>query len=89
MRIVITEFMDEAAVVGLAERFDVCYDKDLVDRPDQLAVQVADADALIVRNRTSVDCGAAQRRAELASSDASASGSTTSTRRRARRAAST
>ena len=39
----------------LAERFDVCYDKDLVDRPDQLAVQVTDADALIVRNRTSVD----------------------------------
>ena len=34
VRIVITEFMDEAAVVALAERFDVCYDKDLVDRPD-------------------------------------------------------
>jgi len=55
MRIVITEFMDETAVVALAERFDVCYDKDLVDRPDDLAVQLADADALIVRNRTSVD----------------------------------
>ena len=55
MRIVITEFMDEAAVVGLAERFDVCYDKHLVDRPDELRVQLADADALIVRNRTSVD----------------------------------
>lgn len=55
MRIVITEFMDESAVVALAERFDVCYDKDLVDRPDDLPVQLADADALIVRNRTSVD----------------------------------
>jgi len=55
VRIVITEFMDEAAVVGLAERFDVCYDKDLVDRPDELPVQLADADALIVRNRTPVD----------------------------------
>jgi (S)-sulfolactate dehydrogenase len=55
VRIVITEFMDEAAVVALAERFDVCYDKDLVDRPDDLPVQLADADALIVRNRTSVD----------------------------------
>ena len=55
MRIVITEFMDEAAVVGLAQRFDVCYDKHLVDRPDELPVQLADADALIVRNRTSVD----------------------------------
>jgi (S)-sulfolactate dehydrogenase len=55
VRIVITEFMDEASVVALAERFDVCYDKDLVDRPDDLPVQLADADALIVRNRTSVD----------------------------------
>jgi (S)-sulfolactate dehydrogenase len=55
VRIVITEFMDEAAVVALAERFDVCYDRDLVDRPDDLTVQLADADALIVRNRTSVD----------------------------------
>lgn len=55
MRIVISEFMDDAAVAGLASRFDVCYDKDLVDRPDDLQVQLADADALIVRNRTSVD----------------------------------
>ena len=55
VRIVITEFMDDAAVVTLAARFDVCYDKDLVDRPDELQVQIADADALIVRNRTSVD----------------------------------
>ena len=55
MRIVITEFMDDVAVVALAERFDVHYDKDLVDRPDDLLVQVADADGLIVRNRTSVD----------------------------------
>jgi (S)-sulfolactate dehydrogenase len=55
VRIVITEFMDEAAVATLAGRFDVVYDRDLVDRPDELQVQVADADALIVRNRTSVD----------------------------------
>ena len=55
MRIVITEFMDEAAVVALAERFDVCYDRDLVDRPEALPVQLADADGLIVRNRTPVD----------------------------------
>ena len=47
--------MDPAAVTTLAERFVVSYDKDLVDRPDELGVQVADADALIVRNRTSVD----------------------------------
>ena len=55
MRIVISEFMDAAAVAGLRGRFDVCYDKDLVDRPDELVVQLADADALIVRNRTQVD----------------------------------
>ncbi|HEX6136179.1 MAG TPA: NAD(P)-dependent oxidoreductase [Casimicrobiaceae bacterium] len=55
VRIVISEFMDSAAVAGLAARFDVCYDQDLVDRPEELAVQLADADALIVRNRTTVD----------------------------------
>jgi (S)-sulfolactate dehydrogenase len=55
VRIVISEFMDSAAVAGLAARFDVCYDQDLVDRPEDLAVQLADADALIVRNRTTVD----------------------------------
>ena len=54
-RIVVSEFMDEPAVASLAARFDVVYDKDLVDRPDDLVVQLADADALIVRNRTSVD----------------------------------
>jgi (S)-sulfolactate dehydrogenase len=55
VRIVITEFMDPAAVAALIARFTVCYDKDLVDRPEDLAVELADADALIVRNRTSVD----------------------------------
>ena len=55
MRIVISEFMDTAAVEDLAARFTVCYDRDLVDRPDDLAVELADADALIVRNRTTVD----------------------------------
>ena len=55
MRIVISEFMDTAAVDDLTARFTVCYDRDLVDRPDELAVELADADALIVRNRTTVD----------------------------------
>ena len=54
-RIVISEFMDDSAVATLTERFDVLYDRDLVDSPADLAVQIADADALIVRNRTSVD----------------------------------
>lgn len=55
MRIVITEFMDGDAVAALARRFDVAYDRDLVDHEADLRAQVADADALIVRNRTQVD----------------------------------
>ena len=34
--IVITEFMDDAAVGGLAAEFDVLYDAGLADRPDAL-----------------------------------------------------
>jgi (S)-sulfolactate dehydrogenase len=52
--IVITEFMDDHAVAGLARDFDVHYDPDLVDDPNELALLVADARALIVRNRTQV-----------------------------------
>jgi (S)-sulfolactate dehydrogenase len=55
MRIVITEFMDGDAVAALARRFDVAYDRDLVDHEADLRAQVADADALIVRNRTQID----------------------------------
>lgn len=52
--IVITEFMDEAAVQeGLAGR-DVVYDPTLVDKPDELASHLVNARALIVRNRTQV-----------------------------------
>ena len=55
MRIVISEFMDEAAVSTLSARFAVLYDKTLVDRRDELRAQLRDAAALIVRNRTQVD----------------------------------
>jgi (S)-sulfolactate dehydrogenase len=55
MRIVISEFMDDAAVARLAGRFDVVYDKTLVDWRDTLKTALADADALIVRNRTQVN----------------------------------
>ena len=51
--IVITEFMDEAAVASLAGR-DVLYDPTLVDRPDDLLAALADCRALVVRNRTQV-----------------------------------
>jgi (S)-sulfolactate dehydrogenase len=65
MRIVITEFMDEAAVASLARQFDVRYDAKLVDRRDDLAAALADADALIVRNRTQVDAALLARAPQL------------------------
>jgi len=55
MHVVITEFMDEAAVASLAARFDVSYDATLVDRPMELKALLADADAVVVRNKTQVD----------------------------------
>ena len=53
-KVVISEFMDESAVARLRQRFDVHCDPALVDRPQALAALLADADALIVRNRTQV-----------------------------------
>jgi (S)-sulfolactate dehydrogenase len=53
-RIVITEFMDDAAVAFLAQRHAVHHDPELADKPSELAGQVVEADALIVRNRTQV-----------------------------------
>ena len=52
--IVITEFMDEAAISSVLSGRDVVYDPKLVDQPDKLASLVKDARALIVRNRTQV-----------------------------------
>ena len=52
--IVISEFMDEAAVADLRASFDALYDKTLVDRPEELAAAAAGCRALIVRNRTQV-----------------------------------
>jgi (S)-sulfolactate dehydrogenase len=54
-RIVIAEFMDESAVAALARGHDTLYDPQLVDRHDALVAALADADALIVRNRTQVN----------------------------------
>jgi|SRR5450631_690924 (S)-sulfolactate dehydrogenase len=55
MRIVITEFMDAAAVASLSARFDTVFNADLGERRDHLKRQLSDADALIVRNKTQVD----------------------------------
>jgi (S)-sulfolactate dehydrogenase len=52
--IVISEFMDEDAVAGLAAEFDTLYDPELVDDPERLAATLETARALIVRNRTQV-----------------------------------
>jgi (S)-sulfolactate dehydrogenase len=52
--IVISEFMDEAAVRTVLAGRDVLYDPTLVDNPTALAAVLRDARALIVRNRTQV-----------------------------------
>ena len=53
-QIVITEFMDEPAVARLRAVHEVVYEPALVDDPVRLHALAADADALIVRNRTQV-----------------------------------
>jgi (S)-sulfolactate dehydrogenase len=55
MKIVISEFMDSPAVAALQAKFDVLHDATLVDRREALFTALADADAMIVRNRTQVD----------------------------------
>jgi (S)-sulfolactate dehydrogenase len=52
--IVISEFMDEAAVAELGRHHPTTYDQTLVDQPQALAALLADARALVVRNRTQV-----------------------------------
>jgi (S)-sulfolactate dehydrogenase len=54
-RIVISEFMDAAAVRSLESRFETLYDPTLVDHRSKLEEELAGADALIVRNKTHVD----------------------------------
>lgn len=54
MKIVISEFMLDSSVARLAAHHEVLHDATLVDRPADLLQAAADADALIVRNRTQV-----------------------------------
>lgn len=54
-RIVISEFMDEASVASLQAAHETFYAADLVDRPGDLRAALADAEVLVVRNRTRVD----------------------------------
>ncbi|MBY0421953.1 MAG: hydroxyacid dehydrogenase [Parvularculaceae bacterium] len=52
--IVISEFMDEAAIAAQLAGRDVVYDPKLVDQPERLLSLLGDARALVVRNRTQV-----------------------------------
>ncbi|MCJ2082040.1 hydroxyacid dehydrogenase [Methylobacterium sp. J-090] len=54
-KIVISEFMDEAAIAAELDGFATLYDPGLVDRPADLMAALAGADALVVRNRTQVN----------------------------------
>jgi (S)-sulfolactate dehydrogenase len=53
--VLITEYMDDAAVDSLRARHEVTYDPKLFDARAELLALVGDADALIVRNRTQVN----------------------------------
>lgn len=55
--IVITEFMDDAAIEALSVEFDVHYDPGLADHQDDIAGLLTGTRALIVRNRTKVTAG--------------------------------
>lgn len=63
--IIISEFMDEAAIALLAREFTTLYEPDLADRPEELAALCAPARALVVRNRTQVRGALLERAARL------------------------
>jgi (S)-sulfolactate dehydrogenase len=52
--IVISEFMDEAAIAEKLNGRDALYDAKLVDDPARLYAALKDARAIVVRNRTQV-----------------------------------
>lgn len=53
--VVVSEFMDEAALAPLRAEYEVLFDPGLVDERSALLAAMADAEAIIVRNRTQVD----------------------------------
>lgn len=52
--ILVTEFMDEAAVARMADAVPTCYLPDLADRQSDIPARMAGIRALVVRNRTLV-----------------------------------
>lgn len=55
MKVIVSEFMDEAALAGFGPQVDLTYDPSLVDNREALLAALPGAQALIVRNRTQVD----------------------------------
>ena len=55
MRVVVSEFMDEAALTKFGDGYTVNYNPGLVDNPAGLLEALSIADAIIVRNRTQVN----------------------------------
>lgn len=55
MKIIISEFMDDASVDALRAAFNTVYEPALVNNRSDLLALLRDAEALIVRNRTMVD----------------------------------
>ena len=53
-QLVITEYMDDAAVAELQQSFDLVYDPQLVDDRPRLITLLKEAEGLVVRNRTQV-----------------------------------
>ena len=51
-QVVVSEFMNEDALAPLQERYSVMFDPSLVDDRARLLSELAEADAIIVRNRT-------------------------------------
>jgi len=64
-KIIITEFMDEAAVDDLRQDFEVVYETTLFEHRDELKQLLPGVRALIVRNRTQVDRGLLDAAADL------------------------
>lgn len=54
-KIVISEFMDESAVLELKQNNTVVFDKNLFQNREKLLTECKDADAIIVRNKTQVN----------------------------------
>ncbi len=52
--IIVSEFMDEAALEAARSVYDVLYEPGLVDDPEKLLAEIGTARGLIVRNRTQV-----------------------------------